>query len=179
MPDKLTGLPLCSDDLREQIDAHPAPCCLVDVDGLIWLNDQYDTKTGDLALIAVARELTDLIDPRESELFRVGGDEFLVLRRSLDRTKVRESAMKMVSTIHAIGFPYRRTDRPHRRLLEINVAILPVTPGFASRAFGKAGLIDEARDWIRMAVWREKQRSGRDAGIVVDLLDSADYPWAG
>jgi diguanylate cyclase (GGDEF)-like protein len=178
MPDKLTGLRMYSDDLREQIETHPAPSCLIDVDGLIWVNDQYGPQTGDRVLIAVARELTDLIDPGESEVFRVGGDEFLLLHRSLDRTKVRENASRIVSIIRAIGFPYRRTDRPHRRVAEVNVALLPVTPGFASRAFGKGGLTDEARKWVSGAVWQEKQRTGRDAGIVVDLLDADDCPWA-
>jgi hypothetical protein len=64
-------------------------------------------------------------------------------------------------------------------VVEVNVAVLPVSGGFAERAFGEYGLTEDARTWAGAAVYREKLRAGRDAGIVVDLLDSTDCPWAG
>ena len=60
----------------------------------------------------------------------------------------------------------------------MNVAVLPVGARFAERAFGDHGLTEETRKWVAQAVWREKQQVGRDAGIVIDLIDRLDCPWA-
>jgi hypothetical protein len=60
----------------------------------------------------------------------------------------------------------------------VNVALIPVTPGFAERAFHGYGFTHEARDWVAEGVYREKQQDPCTAGIVVDLLDGAGRPWS-
>jgi hypothetical protein len=63
--------------------------------------------------------------------------------------------------------------------VEVNVAVLPITATFAERAFGEEGLTRAARDCVGAAVYQEKLRVGRDAGVVVDLCEAGDCPWAG
>jgi diguanylate cyclase (GGDEF)-like protein len=178
MTDRLTGLHTHRDGLRGAIDDHDSPCCLVDIDGLIWINDQYGHEAGDRVLAAVAERLERSLVDYQCMIFRVGGDEFLVLFGSADRTAVREIATQLVSDIRALGIPYRRVDRPQRTVVEVNVAVLPITSTFAERAFSEDGLTDAARKWVGTAVYNEKLRVGRDAGVVVDLCDSIDCPWA-
>jgi diguanylate cyclase (GGDEF)-like protein len=179
MIDRLTGLRTHRDGLRCEIDVHDSPCCLVDIDGLVWINDQYGNEAGDRALAAVAERLERSLADYPSAIFRVGGDEFLVLFGSADRTAARGIATKLVSDIRALEIPYRRVDRPHRTVVEVNVAVLPITSTFAERAFSEDGLTRAARYWVGVAVYQEKLRVGRDAGVVVDLCDSIDCPWAG
>jgi diguanylate cyclase (GGDEF)-like protein len=179
MSDSLTGLPTHRDGLRGEIDARRSPCCLVDLDGLIWTNDQHGHEAGDRVLAAVAAQLAQSLVGDQSTIFRVGGDEFLVLFSSADRPGARAIATKLVSEIRALAIPYRRIDRSHRTVVEVNAAVLPITSTFAERAFSQHGLTSVARDWVGAAVYGEKLRVGRDAGVVVDLCDSTDCPWAG
>jgi GGDEF domain-containing protein len=130
-------------------------------------------------LKAVAERLEQSLVDHQSTIFRVGGDEFLVLFRSADRAAARAVATRIVSDIRALWIPYRRVDRPHRTVVEVNVAVLPTTSTFAERAFSESGLTSAARDWVGTAIYVEKQRVGRDAGVVVDLCDSTDCPWVG
>ena len=155
-------------------------CCLVDVDGMIWVNDSHGHAEGDRVLATVARSLAALAADQAIDIFRVGGDEFLIVLPLLERSELRHFARRLVDGLRALGIPYSRTDRPSRTVLEVNAVILRVDNAFAARAFGEFGLTGEARDWIAQRVFREKQRLGREAGIVVDLFDAAvESPWAG
>jgi diguanylate cyclase (GGDEF)-like protein len=179
MPDKLTGLRTHRDDLRDEIKAHGQSCCLVDIDGLIWVNDQEGHVEGDRVLVAVATRLEETVSAKSACVFRVGGDEFLVLFPSLNRAGLHEIAARIVSDIRALKIRYRRTDCPARAVVEVNVALLSVTPTFTARALDNYGLAQEARDWVADGVYREQQQSRCPAGVVVDLLDAADCPWVG
>jgi diguanylate cyclase (GGDEF)-like protein len=174
--DGLTGLRLRA-DIPSAIGEHASPCCLVDIDGLIWVNDQHGHMEGDRVIATVAAQVAQLLPIGGSALFRVGGDELLALFRSLDQAAVREAADRIVDGVRALALPYWRLDRPHRATVEVNVAILPVTLAFAESASSQSGF-NGVRAWVEEAVYREKLRTGRDAGIVVDLVDAADCPWA-
>jgi diguanylate cyclase (GGDEF)-like protein len=179
MTHNVTGLRTHRDGLCDAIDARTSPCSLVDIDGLIWINDQYGYEAGDKALKAVAECLKGSLVDYDATIFRVGGDEFLVLFGSANRTAARAISTKIVSDIRALWIPYRRVDQPRRSVVEANVAVLPITSTFAERAFSEDGFTDTARYWVGTAVYQEKLRLGRDAGVVVDLCDATDCPWAG
>ncbi len=180
MPDPLTGLRTARDGLRNELVAHGPACCLVDVDGLIWVNDQYGHPEGDRVLAVVAQYLVASVADHGAPVFRVGGDEFLALLPPLDRGVVWEIATGLVAGVRALEIPYRRTDRPLRTAVEVNAVMLRATHGFAERAFSDFGITSAARDWVGERIFREKSRLGRDAGIVLDLLDADnDTPWAG
>jgi diguanylate cyclase (GGDEF)-like protein len=179
MPDKVTGLRTHRDDLLDEIKTHGQLCCLVDIDGLIWVNDQYGHIEGDRVLASVARRLEEMASTERACVFRVGGDEFLVLFPSLSRAGLQEIAARIVSDVRALKMPYRRTDCPARAVVEVNVILLSVTPSFTERALYEYGLAQQARDWVADGVYREKQESRCAASVVVDLLDAAGCPWAG
>lgn len=73
MTDKITGLRTHRDGLRGEIDAHDSPCCLVDIDGLVWVNDQFGHAAGDRVLAAVAECLQRSLADDRVTIFRVGG----------------------------------------------------------------------------------------------------------
>ncbi|MDQ2647074.1 MAG: GGDEF domain-containing protein [Myxococcota bacterium] len=175
--DDLTRLPTHDDGLCEEL-RHSGPlACLVDVDGLIWVNDQHGHVVGDRALATVAAELLQVVQPFGS-VFRVGGDEFLVLLRDLDAKGVLDLAARIVTSIRALRIPYRRRDRPEATVLDVNVAIVRADHAFAKGAFYQHGLVGSARDWIGERVYREKLRVGLGSGTVVDLSSAEDLPWA-
>ena len=179
MTDALTGLRTHRDGLRDALLAHGSICCLVDVDALIWFNEQHGHAEGDRLLARLAEYFRQSLADRAASVFRVGGDEFLVLLPPLDSTGVCEIAAGIVSGVRALQIPYRRIDRPHRAILEVNAVVLRATSAFAAQAFSEFGITSSARDWVGERIFREKTRLSRDAGIVLDLSDATDCPWAG
>jgi diguanylate cyclase (GGDEF)-like protein len=172
MTDSLTGLRTHRDGLLDQLAASPSVCCLVDIDRLIWVNDQSGHAEGDRVLAAIARYLVNSLDEHARSIFRVGGDEFLVVLGSRDSGLARKVATRIVSGVRALKIPYRRPDRPQGNVIEVNVAILPAGHAFAALAFSESGMA-KTREWAGEWIYREKQRSGCDAGVVVDLSTSA------
>jgi diguanylate cyclase (GGDEF)-like protein len=174
--DKLTGLRTHKDDLREELRRSGPLACLVDIDGLIWLNDQYGHVEGDRALAAVAADLLQSVQPSGS-VFRVGGDEFLVLLPGLDLVAASALGARIVASIRGLQIAYRRLDRPERTFLEVNVAIVRADRAFVQDAFYQYGIAGSTRDWIGERVYREKLRLGLSAGIVLDLSIATGPPW--
>lgn len=56
---------------------------IYDINGLKYINDNYGHETGDKAIIAVADALKDTFD--EETIFRIGGDEFVILLTDNDK----------------------------------------------------------------------------------------------
>lgn len=55
----------------------------IDLNGLKSINDQYGHIEGDVYLKRVSKTLMDLIRGRNADLFRYGGDEFIVMSNTL------------------------------------------------------------------------------------------------
>jgi len=88
--DKLTGLLLRS-DFHDRLDemwyefnefGHRFIIAMVDLDGLHALNRDVSFEVGDEFIKDVANEIK--LNFEDSNIFRVGGDEFLILRRGND-----------------------------------------------------------------------------------------------
>jgi diguanylate cyclase (GGDEF)-like protein len=89
--------------------------CL-DLDGFKAANDRYGHATGDAILVAVAHRLRDAI--RDVDLiFRVGGDEFVILLPELGIDQAEAVAARI---INAVSQPF---DVDRRGLLQIGVSI--------------------------------------------------------
>jgi diguanylate cyclase (GGDEF)-like protein len=159
--DPLTGL-RSRDGLQAELAAHPSICCLIDIDQLLWLNDQLGFDAGDRALVTVANYLKASLGERARSMFRVGGDELLVVLRSDDLGAAREIARGIVAGVRALGIPYRRLDRPLRTVVEANVIVLP-------GAALATSLLPAAKGWIADAIYTEKLRTASEAGVVADL----------
>lgn len=84
--DALTGLPnraLLLDRLASLLErAGPADrvgLCFLDLDGFKSVNDTFGHQVGDHLLTAIARRLSETVDPRRHLVARMGGDEFVIL----------------------------------------------------------------------------------------------------
>ena len=79
----------------------PLSALMIDADNFKEVNDKYGHDAGDQVLIALSRELTHAL--RSDDLvFRLGGDEFLVLCPATDfegAIKVADILLKQVSTM--------------------------------------------------------------------------------
>jgi diguanylate cyclase (GGDEF)-like protein len=157
--DPLTGLPLHRELPAALAGATPL-ALWVDVDGLIWLNDQLGHAEGDAALAAVARELCACV---ESGVFRVGGDEFLVVVPMLAAPAALKLGAELVRRVRALAIPYRRTNRPEQTSLEVNVALVRLTKAFVEQLISRT-----MNDLLPQAIYEAKQQHGRP-GVVVDL----------
>ena len=108
--DELTGLPL-RDDLARELSALAddwVPSIFIDIDGFLRVNDELGHLKGDEHLVTLARWLE-----REGRVFRVGGDEFLMLlpKKTLDQASSiaeRLVANCPVLTISAVVFAAHR-----------------------------------------------------------------------
>ena len=61
----------------------PFSVIIYDINGLKYINDNYGHETGDKTIIAIANILKDTFD--EKTIFRIGGDEFVVLLTDNDK----------------------------------------------------------------------------------------------
>ena len=62
----------------------------IDVNGLKTTNDQYGHIQGDHYLVDVSRILTDLSNGLKIDLFRYGGDEFVMLSNTLNEKELTD-----------------------------------------------------------------------------------------
>ena len=57
---------------------------IYDINGLKYINDNYGHEVGDQTIIAISKTLKDIFD--EKTIYRIGGDEFVVLLTDNDKT---------------------------------------------------------------------------------------------
>ena len=82
---------------------------LLDLDGLIRINDEHGHAAGDQVLLTSARRLTEVAAP-VGRAYRMGGDEFLVVHEGAnDRGHVIAFADEMREAVKA---PFPRLDLP-------------------------------------------------------------------
>lgn len=128
--DALTNLPnraLFSDRLQQAIAAadreerHLA-LLFIDLDRFKPVNDGFGHRVGDLLLQEAARRMQDCI--RESDtVARIGGDEFVVLLRTIDSTS---SAQRFAEKIRlTLSTPFIIDGREHVVSSSIGVAVYP------------------------------------------------------
>lgn len=66
----------------------------IDLNGLKIVNDQYGHLEGDKYLIAVANILMDVFDGYNTDLFRYGGDEFVLMSNTLNEEETKQLLIK-------------------------------------------------------------------------------------
>lgn len=62
----------------------------IDVNGLKHINDQYGHMEGDNYLISITQTLSELVENLNIDLFRYGGDEFVMMSNTLDENQIRD-----------------------------------------------------------------------------------------
>lgn len=106
--DPLTGLPnrrMLMDRMAEAVSdcdrhGHFAAALFVDLDHFKQLNDTHGHETGDLFLIEVAKRLQQIVRGGDT-VSRIGGDEFVVLLRSIgtDEQSARENTLAVAEKL--------------------------------------------------------------------------------
>ena len=78
---------------------------LIDLDFFKSINDTFGHKAGDMALVAVAKALTDTFPDKDDVVMRLGGDEFAIFAKQnvnpFTSTRIIE---ELFERINAIGF---------------------------------------------------------------------------
>lgn len=62
----------------------------IDINGLKNINDKFGHAEGDKYLVKVAQVLSEIANESNVDLFRYGGDEFVIISNALDENKVIE-----------------------------------------------------------------------------------------
>jgi len=136
---------------------------LVDVDGLIWVNDDRGHVAGDEVLARVAGALALLV---QDLVFRVGGDEFLLVLP--DGKDALEVGRRAVETVRALDIPFSAKPMPQRVRVEANAIVLRLEESILQTGIGDKGVTFAFRDWFAGLIFDEKTRRGAEGGVVVD-----------
>ena len=103
--DGLTGLPnrtALLDRLADLFDHHPPALLFVDLDHFKVVNDSAGHTVGDQVLEQAARRIVDIVGPLD-EVFRLAGDEFIVLCPDGATAAAEQTAAAIVD---AFGAPF-------------------------------------------------------------------------
>ena len=91
----------------------------IDLDNFKQVNDNYGHKQGDKLLVTIARELIKTA-PIGSQIFRIGGDEFVVLMPSEDQTFYHEWIDELYEAT---------TDTRESFNIDLSIGLAPYYPG--------------------------------------------------
>ncbi len=110
--DPLTGLGNRAGLARRlrDVDGQHISVLYVDLDGFKQVNDTYGHGVGDHVIVAAGQRLVSLL--RETDaVFRVGGDEFVVVCRDISDETSADAASQIASRIvERLGAPFRVDD---------------------------------------------------------------------
>lgn len=81
----------------------------IDVNGLKRINDQYGHLEGDACLISVVRILKERADGLNIDLFRYGGDEFVMMSNTLSQQDLTKLLMEVDEYMKTEEGPYSKS----------------------------------------------------------------------
>jgi diguanylate cyclase (GGDEF)-like protein len=70
---------------------------MIDIDHFKFYNDSYGHQAGDVCLETLARTLRDNLEQKSAEIYRYGGEEFIVLLPNVDT----ETAVKIAEHLRS------------------------------------------------------------------------------
>ena len=109
--DPLTGCYNRSHLAAFQVDARPGAswaCVVIDIDQLKRYNDAYGHRSGDQAIVRMARFLERMVR-KDDSIVRLGGDEFVILLQNCDKATLESFATRLQaaqSTQETIPFSF-------------------------------------------------------------------------
>ncbi len=166
MTDELTGL-LTGRDLTPSAFDGKTLALFVDIDGLIWLNDEHGHEAGDGAIVKVANAIARRAETvRVSSTYRIGGDEFLVVLPEFSLDCAIELASAIVEDVRGMRIEFTRRDQPSRTTLEVNAIAIQLTESAFVRYDGSCRLTDDFQTHLWEVIDAKRRVTGSHAGIV-------------
>lgn len=127
--DLLTGLP--NQRALEQrastlLDDRPKMIIMFNIRRLTYINEQYGRDIGDMVIVIVAERLRKLF-PEKDQMFKVSGDEFLVIceDRVFNAISSLNRDMYLESIYEALHAPLELPDRKISLQVDMGIAIYP------------------------------------------------------
>jgi diguanylate cyclase (GGDEF)-like protein len=114
MQDPLTGVPnrrkfqevLAAEKSRCKRSQHQISVLMIDIDYFKGFNDRFGHQAGDDALRNVARALTETLQRPEDFVGRYGGEEFVIVLPSTNRSGAERVAQKIQQALFTANIPY-------------------------------------------------------------------------
>ena len=114
MQDPLTGVPnrrkfqevLVAEKSRCKRSNHQISVLMIDIDYFKGFNDRFGHQAGDLALRSVAQTLSASLKRPEDFVGRYGGEEFVVVLPSTNRSGAERVAQKIQQALFVTNIPY-------------------------------------------------------------------------
>ena len=114
MQDPLTGVPnrrkfqevLAAEKSRCKRSNHQISVLMIDIDYFKGFNDRFGHQAGDLALKSVAQTLSATLKRPEDFVGRYGGEEFVVVLPSTNRSGAERVAQKIQEALFMANIPY-------------------------------------------------------------------------
>lgn len=169
----MEGIPSYRAVTAKLVAGHPRGI-LVDIYGLIWLNDQLGFEAGDRAITQVFGIVAAVVGDHRGHVFRIGGEEFLALFPPGDDESLALLAHQLLAAVCEADIPYRRRDEPENTRLTVNAALLRLTPQLLESSLGEWGVTGAFREWFGTAMYERRQATRGHSGVVADLRDE---PW--
>ena len=105
--DRMTGLRNRNsfDEYTELLkETYPLSIIVTDIDGLKFINDAFGHLAGDEAIKFVAKCLRNEFE-RDSELFRIGGDEFSIISKDVDEGQLYVRLNRVKEKVQSLETP--------------------------------------------------------------------------
>jgi diguanylate cyclase (GGDEF)-like protein/PAS domain S-box-containing protein/excisionase family DNA binding protein len=127
--DALTGLPnrvSLQRALEAAIDAGEKGAILqLDIDHFKYINDSFGHRAGDQLLIATGGILSDLVKPRNAQVYRLGGDEFAVHLPDALRNEALQTAEDVLNALRHFRPQVGDTESLSSLTVSIGIATYP------------------------------------------------------
>jgi len=95
---------------------------IFDINDLKGINDCYGHQYGDLIIKAAADSLSSVFDVEN--VYRIGGDEFIVIREDLDLKQMKEKVKQVNAEVKA----YDKTEMKHKGTLSLSAGSTSFNP---------------------------------------------------
>lgn len=129
--DALTGLPnrqnlnqVIDEMIKKSNESNQRICILfLDADNFKYINDKLGHLVGDKILIDIGHRLTNEIKDEKTTIFRIGGDEFIILREDIgDSSECVDLANRILKVIEA---PFIVNDSVLHITVSVGITVFP------------------------------------------------------
>jgi len=125
---------------------HPYSIIICDIDNFKLYNDTYGHQQGDYVLISVANTMKSSIR-RTDEIFRWGGEEFIVILPEQNHTDALKVAENLRASVHNLGLKHKKSEL---QIVTISCGVASFYP-WKTRDIGWEYVVKQADDALYKA----------------------------